>query len=60
MRLSPTLARRQLVDRGLVQAGDRAERPGDQVQLVLNDQVRRIERPAIVERPSFAPGSAAP
>ena len=43
-------ARGELVDRRLVEAGDRAERPGDQMQLVLDDEIGRIERPAVVER----------
>ena len=33
----------QQVDRGLVEPGERAERPGDQVQLVLDDQLRRAD-----------------
>ena len=36
---------RQGIDGGLVQAGDGAQRPGDQVQLILDDQVRRWQPP---------------
>ena len=38
--LAVHLPRAQLVHRRLVEADERAQRPGDQVQLVLNDQVR--------------------
>ena len=37
------LAHRQRLDRRLVEAGHRAERAGDQMQLVLDDEVRRWE-----------------
>ena len=38
---SPALCGAQQVDRRLVQPGERAERPRDQMQLVLDDQLGR-------------------
>src|SRR5579884_583015 len=46
--------RRQLINRRLVKSRDRSERTGNEVQLVLNDEVGRVERPAVSERPPFA------
>ena len=37
----PSGLRGERVDRGLVQAGKRAERARDQMELVLDDQIRR-------------------
>ena len=58
-RSSPIRARAQAVDARLVEAGDRAERPGDQVQLVLDDEVGR-HRACAVASGCPAAGSAAP
>ena len=55
MRLLADHARGKLIDGGLVEPGDGAQRPGNEMQLVLDDQIGRIERPAVVERPAFAP-----
>ncbi|MBW6524954.1 hypothetical protein KZ810_15760 [Sphingomonas sp. RHCKR47] len=41
--LPADVPRRERVDRGLVQTRDRAERPRDQVQFVLDDEVGRRE-----------------
>ena len=54
--LSTDHARGKLIDGGLVETGNGAERSGNEMQLVLDDQIGRIERPAIVERSAFAPG----
>ena len=42
-RLAVHLPRAQLVHRCFVKADERAQRPGDQVQLILNYEVRRAE-----------------
>ena len=47
-------SRRKLINRRLIEPGDRSQRPRDEVQLVLDDEVRRIERPAIAQRPALA------
>src|SRR5207244_3515196 len=43
------LPRRESINRGLVKTGNRAERSGDEMKLILNNQTGRIERPVIVE-----------
>jgi hypothetical protein len=46
----------ELIDRSFIEACDRAERPGDQMQFVLNDQIGWIKRPTVVEWPALTPG----
>ncbi len=53
--LARDLARREALDGGLVEADHRAERAGDEVELVLHDQLRwtqpRGERQSVLRRP---------
>ena len=48
------LAPREMVDRCLVEAGHGPERAADQVELVLDDQVGRIQRPSVMQAPPKA------
>jgi hypothetical protein len=43
------LAGGEKINRHLVKAGDCTERPGNEVQFILDDQVGRVETVAVVE-----------
>ncbi len=46
-------ARREQVDRRLVEAGDCPQRPGNQVQFILDDEIGRVEMVTVAERPAL-------
>ena len=50
----PNLAGRELIDSSLVKPGNCPERSCDEMQLVLNNQIGRIELPTAVERAAAA------
>src|SRR5260370_115459 len=52
-------ARGQLIDGRLVKSSHGAQRAGDQMQFVLNDEIGRVEHPAVVELASL-PGIGGP
>ena len=55
------LPRRKPVDGHLVETGHRSERPGDEVQLVLDDQAgRRDNALALLVQPEEVPGLGTP
>src|SRR5258706_11360472 len=47
-------SRRKKVDRGFIQAGHGAERAGDEVKLVLNNQIGRIQPVPVTQRAPLA------